>query len=78
MILQIIILQIKFKGDNQNIDGLGTWVDIYYDKDKHQVYENNPYRGYFSTMQETAHFGLGKIPMIDSVVIRWPGGKNKR
>ena len=25
-------LQIKFKGDQKNIDGLGTWVDIYYDR----------------------------------------------
>ena len=70
-------LQIKFKGDQENIDGLGTWVDIYYDKDKHQVYENNPYRGYLSTMQSIAHFGLGRSPVIDSVVIRWPGGKKQ-
>ena len=70
-------LQIQFKGDRKNIAGLGTWVDIYYDAGKHQVYENNPYRGYLSSMQVIAHFGLGRSPMIDSVVIRWPGGKKQ-
>ena len=54
-------LQIKFKGDQKNIDGLGAWVDIYYDKDKHQVYENNPYRGYLSTMQFYRTFWFGEI-----------------
>jgi len=64
-------LQIKFKGNAQNINGLGAWADIYYDHGKHQVYENNPYRGYLSTYQNIAHFGLGKTPVLDSVVIRW-------
>src|SRR4029077_7855163 len=46
-------------------------------KGSHQVYENNPYRGYLSTMQSMAHFGLGRCRMIDSVVIRWPNGKKQ-
>src|SRR6185295_18476101 len=70
-------LQISFKGDKKNIEGLGAWADIYYDKGKHQVYENNPYRGYLSTMQSLTHFGLGRSPIIDSVVIRWPDGKKQ-
>jgi hypothetical protein len=70
-------LQIKFTGDQKNIDALGTWVDIYYNKGKHQVYENNPYRGYLSTTQSIAHFGLGNSTIIDSVVIRWPNGKKQ-
>ena len=70
-------LQIEFNADEKNIDGFGAWVDVYYDNGGHQVYENNPYRGYLSTMQFIAHFGLGGSPMIDSVVIRWPGGKKQ-
>jgi hypothetical protein len=70
-------IQIKFKGDSRNINGLGAWADIYYDHGKHQVCENNPYRGYLSTDQEVAHFGLGKITKVDSVVIKWPGGKKQ-
>ncbi|WP_069659711.1 VCBS repeat-containing protein [Arcticibacter eurypsychrophilus] len=70
-------LQIKFNGDTQNRNGIGAWADIYYNKGKHQVYENNPYRGYLSSIQNTAHFGLGKVTQLDSVVIRWYNGKKQ-
>jgi hypothetical protein len=70
-------LQIKFKGDQKNIEGIGAWVDIYYDNGKHQSYENNPFRGYLSTMQNITHFGLGKIGLVDSVVLRWPNLKKQ-
>ena len=51
-------LQIEFKGDDKKIAGIGAWADIYY-RDQHQVYEHNPYRGYLSSIQPIAHFGLG-------------------
>jgi hypothetical protein len=70
-------LQIKCVGDKINIAGIGAWIDIYYDGTKHQSYENTPYRGYLSTYQDVAHFGLGKTAMVDSVVIRWPGNKKQ-
>jgi hypothetical protein len=70
-------LEIKFKGDNHNLNGLGAWADVYYDHNKHQVSENNPYRGYISTNQNIAHFGLGKVRELDSVIIRWPNGKKQ-
>ena len=44
---------------------------------KYRLYENNPYRGYLSTMQSIAHFGLGKTAMIDSVVIKWNNNKQQ-
>ncbi|MEP7141990.1 MAG: VCBS repeat-containing protein [Ferruginibacter sp.] len=70
-------LQIKFIGDKKNIDGIGAWADIYYDGVKHQAYENTPFRGYLSTDQNIAHFGLGKTILLDSVVIKWPGEKKQ-
>jgi len=70
-------LQIKFKGGPQNINGIGAWADIYYEHGKHQVYENTPYRGYLSTIQNIAHFGLGRDSVIDSVVIRWENNKKQ-
>ncbi|MGI4727349.1 MAG: VCBS repeat-containing protein [Janthinobacterium lividum] len=70
-------LQIKFTGNSQNINGIGAFANIYYNHGKQQVYENNPYRGYLSTIQNIAHFGLGNISLIDSVVIRWPNGKKQ-
>ncbi|MEO6547121.1 MAG: VCBS repeat-containing protein [Ferruginibacter sp.] len=70
-------LQVKCSGDKMNIEGIGAWIDIYYDGAKHQVYENTPYRGYLSTYQNIAHFGLGKTSLIDSVIIKWPGNKKQ-
>ncbi|MBS1934284.1 MAG: VCBS repeat-containing protein, partial [Bacteroidetes bacterium] len=67
-------LQIKFKGDKQNVNGIGAIANIYYDHGKQQVYENNPYRGYLSTVECIAHFGLGKITEVDSVVVKWYNG----
>lgn len=70
-------LNVKFTGDRFNKDGIGAWVDIYYNQGKHQVYENNPYRGYLSSIQNVAHFGLGKIIKVDSVVVCWPNLKKQ-
>ena len=64
-------LNIRFRGGKQNVNGLGATADIFYDHGKRQLYENNPYRGYLSSVQCMAHFGLGKITRIDSVVIKW-------
>lgn len=70
-------LNIKFCGGPNNRDGIGAWADIYYDHGKHQVYENTPFRGYLSTIQNIAHFGLGRITRLDSVVIRWQNQKKQ-
>src|SRR5690606_7546274 len=70
-------LQVSFEAENGNLEGFGAVVDIFYGAEGHQVYEHNPYRGYMSTMQPVAHFGLGAESMVDSVVIRWPNGKKQ-
>ncbi len=70
-------LQIKFQGSPFNKDGIGAWADVYYNHGKHQVYENTPFRGYLSTIQNIAHFGLGKTNQLDSVVVRWQNNKKQ-
>jgi hypothetical protein len=70
-------LHIQFTGGPLNRNGIGAWADIYYNHSKHQVYENTPFRGYLSTIQNIAHFGLGKDTLLDSVVIRWQNGKKQ-
>ncbi len=69
-------LDIKLSGDTLNRNGLGTWIEIYY-QDKKQVYEQTPYRGYLSSVQINPHFGLGSITKIDSLIIKWPQGKKQ-
>ncbi len=70
-------LQIKFNGGEKNKNGLGAIAEIYYEGGQTQVYENSPYRGYLSTVNDIACFGLGKISFIDSLVITWTGGKKQ-
>jgi len=69
-------LSVKLIGDSLNLNGLGTWIELYYGS-KQQAYEQTPYRGYLSTIQLNPHFGLGDIAVIDSMVIKWPDGKKQ-
>ncbi len=69
-------LSINLKGDSLNRDGLGTWIELYY-LGKQQAYEENPYRGYLSSIQKEPHFGLGNVAEIDSVIIKWPNNKKQ-
>ncbi|MHA4806799.1 VCBS repeat-containing protein [Flavitalea flava] len=75
--LRTHFLKIKFKGDQRNTNGIGALANIYYDHDKQQAYENNPYRGYLSSMEGIAHFGLNRTSLVDSVVIKWYNGKQQ-
>ncbi|MEO5594571.1 MAG: VCBS repeat-containing protein [Chitinophagaceae bacterium] len=71
------ILTLSFKGPDKNINGIGATVRIYYDKGKQQLYEHQPCRGYMSTDDNRAHFGLGPVTSIDSLRVRWPDGKTQ-
>jgi hypothetical protein len=71
-------LVVKFSGDKSNINGIGALVDIYYDHGRgQQFWENTPYRGYLSTVEDVAHFGLDTISSVDSIIIRWPGNRKQ-
>ena len=70
-------INIKFTGDDKNVNGLGALTDIYYNKGKHQYWENTPCRGYLSTVQDVAHFGLDTVTTIDSIIVRWPNLKKQ-
>ena len=39
--------------------------------------KTTPYRGYLSSIDSRAYFGLGNTTVIDSVVIKWPGNKKQ-
>ncbi len=68
-------LQIKLNGDSLNRNGLGAWIELHYAQGKQQLYENTPYRGYLSSIQDLAHFGLGDVQVVDSVIVKWPNNK---
>ena len=69
-------LAVKLNGDSLNVNGLGCLIELHYGG-KQQTYEQTPYRGYLSTMQIEPHFGLGNVSIIDSLIIKWPDGKQQ-
>ncbi len=71
-------LRIKLQGEKGNLAGYGTKITVYSDGQVHYA-EHQTIRGYKSTVENIEHFGLGKVPsgMVDSITIRWPGGKSQ-
>ncbi|MBD0280067.1 MAG: VCBS repeat-containing protein, partial [Flavisolibacter sp.] len=69
-------LNIAFNGSPQNKRGIGAIAEIYY-SGQMQTVENSPYRGYLSTVQDIVHFGSGGTEILDSVIIKWPDGKQQ-
>lgn len=70
-------LRIRFKGTAQNPTGIGTIVELRYGNGQIQMHEHSPYRGYLSTMENVAHFGLGAVQTVDEVRIIWSDGKTE-
>jgi hypothetical protein len=69
-------LTVKIEGEDKNINGIGTTLRIYY-AGMQQFYEHQPTRGYLSTDDYRAHFGLGSATTVDSVRVVWPNGKTQ-
>ena len=69
-------LSLQLKGDSLNRHGFGAKVFVY-NEGKVQLQEQNPIRGYFSSVDQQLIFGLGENDHADSVVIIWPDGKRQ-
>jgi hypothetical protein len=69
-------LKIKFRGPEQNRNGLGAIVKVYAGG-LVQTAENYPYRGYLSTVESGLHFGLGTKTRVDSIIIVWNDQKTE-
>ena len=70
-------LQAKLTGEAGNTEGIGAKVKIYC-KDQVQILEQNPARGYLSSVSSVLHFGLGKTDQVDSLIIKWNSGKSQK
>ena len=70
-------ISIELEGDRNNKDAVGAMIYISYG-DNQQAYEYTPFRGYMSTSQRIAHFGLGKTQTIDEILVVWTDGKESR
>ncbi len=64
-------LTVALKGNDYNKLAYGARVTLFYDG-KTQVSEQSPTRGFMSSSAGNLHFGLGKVKLIDSLLVRWP------
>lgn len=67
-------LQIKLQGESPNRGGIGAELILTAGGQKQYIY-HSPYRGYVSTMDDRAHFGLGRAKRTDSLEVIWPDGR---
>ena len=67
-------LQVRLAGDTPNTLGLGVKVRMFA-AGQTQLLEQNPTRGYLSSVSSTLHFGLGNVEQVDSLLVTWLSGK---
>jgi hypothetical protein len=70
-------LEAVLLGAGKNTRAVGATINVYYAGNKQLYYEQQPCRGYLSTVDSKAHFGLGATTVIDSLRINWPDGKTQ-
>ena len=69
-------LKIKLNGTRKNRFGHGARVFVYYNGQM-QLLEQQPARGYQSSISPLLHFGLGENNGLDSLRVIWQGGKTE-
>ncbi|HKO82457.1 MAG TPA: VCBS repeat-containing protein, partial [Chitinophagaceae bacterium] len=67
-------LSVQLAGAGLNKNAIGATIHIFYGN-KQQYYEQQPCRGYLSSVDARAHFGLGVDSIIDKIEVKWPDGK---
>jgi enediyne biosynthesis protein E4 len=69
-------LRLKFEGDAHNKNGIGTVAILEFENGEKIIHENNPYRGYLSSVEPFVHFGVGQ-KKIKRLEIQWYNGKSE-
>ncbi|RYY59248.1 MAG: hypothetical protein EOO05_13885, partial [Chitinophagaceae bacterium] len=69
-------LRINLQGDSLNRRGIGAGVTVY-QQGFRQYLEQQPVRGYFSSVDQTLFAALGQHGNPDSLVVHWPDGKSQ-
>jgi hypothetical protein len=67
-------LQVRLQGESPNKRGIGSSLILTAGGQKQYIY-HSPYRGYLSTMDDRAQFGLGRAKRVDSLEVIWPDGR---
>lgn len=67
-------LRVKLKGTGRNTEGIGA--KVYAVTGAHrQLLEQQPVRGFQSSVDRRLHFGLGRYATVDSLIVVWPDAR---
>jgi enediyne biosynthesis protein E4 len=69
-------LQIQLEGDGKNKFGIGAKI-MCYAATGLQFLEQQPTRGFQSSVSYRLHVGLGNLDQLDSIIVWWPSGKQQ-
>ena len=70
------VLNVRLEGDGANRRGIGATLVLTTGARKQYLY-HSPYRGFMSTMDDRAHFGLGAASRVDTLEVVWPDGRSQ-
>jgi len=70
-------LSVTLRGKGLNTRGTGATVTLYTGGIK-QVLQQDPTRGFLSSVSDVLHFGLGSSDKADSLIIIWPDRSEQR
>jgi len=70
-------LQLDLKGEGLNTFGYGAKITMY-TGGKLQFFEQQPTRGFQSSVSHRVHFGIGNHQKADSLTVVWQSGKTER
>jgi len=69
-------IEFSLEGTNSNRSGIGAQLTLFWNG-KQQVQVVSGGNGFSSQNDRRLHFGLGKAPSLEKIVIRWPSGKTQ-
>jgi len=67
-------IEFQLEGTKSNRSAIGAQVTLFWNGQR-QVQEVSGGSGFCAQNQRRLHFGLGKTPVIEKAVIRWPSGR---
>jgi hypothetical protein len=70
-------IKLKLIGTKSNRDAIGAYVTVTAG-DLVQKKQVMPTRSYLSQVSTTLTFGLGKAEKVQSLLVQWPGGSEKK
>lgn len=68
-------INVTFGNEAPNTGAIGAKLELLVDNGQTLLYENSPFRGYLSTVEAIAHFGIPLGTKIKQAKVTWPNGK---